>query len=215
MLYDLEVACWKSEHIRYSVFVAAPSLIIWGFGIPLVAWIVLSKNKKNLEMIDLREKYGFLYNGYKKSFYFWESVIMYRKIIIIFISVFLSEFGTITQALVVFLVLILFLILNIKLKPFAFEVLNDMEMLSIITSILTVYCGLYFLSDNPEVYNSSDDSVSSADNGLRLSTATKFILFLVILISNLVFFSYWTYKMLSEIKNLLRSKFKKLYLYVF
>ena len=120
----------------------------------------------------------------------------------------MGRFGTITQALVVFIVLIVFLILNIKLKPFAFEVLNEMEMLSIITSILTVYCGLYFLSDNPEVYNSSDDSVSSADNGLRLSTATKYILFLVILISNLVFFSYWAYKMLGEVKNLFRTKFK-------
>ena len=208
MLYDLEIPCWKSEHIRYSLFVAAPSLIIWGFGIPLVAWIILSKNKNDLESIELREKYGFLYNGYKKSYYFWESVIMYRKIMIIFISVFMGRFGTITQALVVFIVLIVFLILNIKLKPFAFEVLNEMEMLSIITSILTVYCGLYFLSDNPEVYNSSDDSVSSADNGLRLSTATKYILFLVILISNLVFFSYWAYKMLGEVKNLFRTKFK-------
>ena len=139
MLYDLEVTCWKSEHIRYSLFVAAPSLINWGFGIPFVAWIILSRNKKDLETIELREKYGFLYNGYKKSYYFWESIIMYRKIMIIFISVFLGRFGTITQALVVFIVLISFLILNIKLKPFAFEVLNDMEMLSITTSILTVY----------------------------------------------------------------------------
>ena len=215
MLYDLEVSCWRSEHIKYILFVATPSLIIWGFGIPLIAWITLSRNKSDLELIDLREKYGFLYNGYKKSFYFWESVIMYRKIMIIFISVFLSEFGTITQALVVFLVLIIFLILNIKLKPFAFDVLNDMEMLSIITSILTVYCGLYFLSDNPEVYNSSDSRLSSADNGLRLSKATKFILFLVILVSNLIFFSYWTFKMLGEVKNLFRAKFKKLYLCIF
>ena len=125
--------------MRYSLFVAAPSLINWGFGIPFVAWIILSRNKKDLETIELREKYGFLYNGYKKSYYFWESIIMYRKIMIIFISVFLGRFGTITQALVVFIVLISFLILNIKLKPFAFEVLNDMEMLSITTSILTVY----------------------------------------------------------------------------
>ena len=139
MFYDLEVTCWDSEHMRYSLFVAAPSLINWGFGIPFVAWIILSRNKKDLETIELREKYGFLYNGYKKSYYFWESIIMYRKIMIIFISVFLGRFGTITQALVVFIVLISFLILNIKLKPFAFEVLNDMEMLSITTSILTVY----------------------------------------------------------------------------
>lgn len=92
---------------------------------------------------------------------------MYRKISIIFISVFLKAAGVITQALVVFLVLIVFLILNIKLLPFTFQSLNDMEMLSIITSMLTIYCGLFYLSDNPEVYESEDTSVQSADNGCK------------------------------------------------
>ena len=119
--------------------IAVPSIIIWGFGIPFFAWIVLSRSKDRLDLIDTREKYGFLYNGYKKTFYFWESINMYRKITVIFISVFLKIAGVITQALVIFLVLIIFLILNLKLMPFAFKSLNDMEMLSIITSMLTIY----------------------------------------------------------------------------
>ena len=136
---DLEVECWSTEHINYSIILAIPSLIIWGFGIPAFAWIVLARNKKHLDLIETREKYGFLYNGYKKNFYFWESVNMYRKITVICISVFLKVAGVITQALVVFLVLILFLILNIKLLPFSFQALNDMEMMSIITTMLTIY----------------------------------------------------------------------------
>ena len=64
---------------------------------------------------------------------------MYRKITVICISVFLRVTGVITQALVIFIVLILFLILNIKLVPFSFQALNDMEMMSIITTMLTIY----------------------------------------------------------------------------
>ena len=120
----------------YSLILAVPSLIIWGFGIPLYAWIILAKYKEDLDLIEIREKYGFLYNGYKKNFYFWESVNMYRKIWVIFISVFLKLVGVITQALVIFLVLIIFSILNIKLKPFTFQALNDMEMMSLITGSL-------------------------------------------------------------------------------
>ena len=153
--------------MNYSIMIAVPSLIIWGFGIPAFAWVVLSRNKENLDNIDTREKYGFLYNGYKKKYYFWESVNMYRKISIIFVSVFLRVSGVITQALVIFLVLIIFLILNITLVPYTFKSLNDMEMMSIITSMLTIYCGLFYLSDNPEVYNSSDSSVQEADNGCK------------------------------------------------
>ena len=164
---DLEVECWSTEHINYSLMIAVPSIIIWGFGIPFFAWIVLSRSKDKLDLIDTREKYGFLYNGYKKTFYFWESINMYRKITVIFISVFLKIAGVITQALVIFLVLIIFLILNLKLMPFAFKSLNDMEMLSIITSMLTIYWGLFYLSNNPEVYNSTDSSVLEADNGCK------------------------------------------------
>ena len=153
--------------MNYSLMIAVPSLVVWGFGIPAFAWIVLRRNQEYLDLVETREKYGFLYNGYKKKYYYWESVNMYRKITIIFISVFLRVAGVITQALVVFLILILFLILNIKLLPFTFQSLNDMEMLSILTLMLTIYCGLFYLSDNPEVYRSNDSSVKDADNGCK------------------------------------------------
>lgn len=65
--------------------------------------------------METKEKYGFLYNGYQKRFYYWEVVIMYRKILIIFIAVFISALGAITQALFVFILVIGFLIINMKL----------------------------------------------------------------------------------------------------
>ena len=161
------IQCWSSTHVLYSLALAVPSLIVWGFGIPLYAWIILAKYKEDLDLIEIREKYGFLYNGYKKNFYFWESVNMYRKIWVIFISVFLKLAGVITQALVIFLVLIIFLILNLKLRPFTFQALNDMEMMSLITWMLTIYWGLFFISDMPSVYNSTDSSVKEDDNGRK------------------------------------------------
>ena len=219
---DLQVLWWQEEHVLYSLSIAVPSLIIWGFGIPLFAWIVLARNKDSLTQIETREKYGFLYSGYKENYYFWETVNMYRKITIIFISVFLKLAGVITQALVVFLVLITFLVLNMKLMPFSFHSLNDMEMLSILTWMLTIYWGLFFLSDMPEVYNSTDSSVKEADNGckfrliiscvVRLDTGSKFLFFFVILFSNIIFFLYWTYKMYEEIKNTMRTNLRQVYL---
>ena len=92
---------------------------------------------------------------------------MYRKILIIFISIFLKIAGAITQALVVFLVLIIFLILNLKLMPYSFASLNDMELISIITWMITIYWGVFFLSDMPNVYNSSDQTVKEDDNGRK------------------------------------------------
>ena len=143
---------------------------------------MLYHNKEKLELLEIREKYGFLYNGFKKRYFYWEAINMYRKIIIILVSVFFGIFGVITQALVIFLVLIIFLILNIKLLPYTFKSLNDMEILSIITSMITIYCGLFFVSHLPEVYNSDDASVREADNGLRLNKGSEIFFFSVIIL---------------------------------
>ena len=92
---------------------------------------------------------------------------MYRKIWIIFIAVFLKFAGSITQALVVFFVLIIFLIVNLRYMPYSFHFLNNMELISIIAWMLTIYCGIFFLSDMPNVYNSSDTTVKQDDNGRK------------------------------------------------
>ena len=93
---------------------------------------------------------------------------MYRKILVIVIAVFISAFGAITQALFVFLLVITFLIINLKLQPFTQVALNDLETLSLVASMITVYCGIFFMQDQPEVYNSSSYLVREVDNGLRL-----------------------------------------------
>ena len=43
---------------------------------------------------------------------------MYRKIILIFVAVFLSNYGVIAQALIVFIILVIFLTFNMKAQPF-------------------------------------------------------------------------------------------------
>ena len=90
---DLEVVCWNKQHTAFSYYVALPSIFVWGLGIPFFAWALLTIEKDKLDTIKVREKYGFLYRGYRKDFYYWEILIMYRKILLIFISVFISSFG--------------------------------------------------------------------------------------------------------------------------
>ena len=122
-------------------------MVVWGIGIPFFAFLLLSKIRTSLDRIESRERLGFLYRGYRKEFYYWEIIIMYRKIALIFISVFVSSYGIITQALVVFLLLIGFFFVNMKKQPFQTTVLNDLETLSLVTSMVTIYCGLFFLSN--------------------------------------------------------------------
>ena len=107
---------------------------------------------------DTREKYGFLYNGFRQEAYYWESIIMYRKVVMIFISVFLKAIGTKFQALIVFIVVLGFLLLNAEKRPFLTRELNNLEQISLIASSLTIYCGFFFLSSmNSESIMFSDE----------------------------------------------------------
>jgi len=164
---DLRVVCWQTEHKLYGFMLALPSIVVWGLGIPFFAFTLLTRERETLDKLATKEKFGFLYNGYKKDFYYWEIVIMYRKIAIIFIAVFISSSGVVTQALIVFLLLIIFIVINLKKAPFMTVVLNDLETLSMVTSMVTVYCGLFYISNTPQKY--IDDYPELSTTALQLS----------------------------------------------
>ena len=73
-----------------------PALLVWGIGIPLFAFILMTREKSTLEKIETKQKFGFLFRGYRLRFYYWEVIIMYRKIALIFISAFMVTYGVIT-----------------------------------------------------------------------------------------------------------------------
>ncbi len=87
-------------------------MICWGFGIPLFALFLLIREHDRIEKLEVRQKLGFLFRGYTLRFYYWEIVIMFRKIILILIQSFLVQFGVLLQALVVFVLLIIFVVLT-------------------------------------------------------------------------------------------------------
>jgi hypothetical protein len=144
--YDLEIKCYQGMHSFWAMGIALPfGMLLWGFGIPIFALILLSLDKEKLDKIEVRQKLGFLFRGYVLRFYYWEIVIMFRKIALILIQSFLVQFGVLLQALVVFVLLILFSVLTMTLSPFQTVILNRLEIISLLASMLTVYCGIFYL----------------------------------------------------------------------
>ena len=94
-------------------------------------FVLMSKEKENLETDAAKIKYGFLYNGYKTANYTWEIVIMYRKTLCLCLAVFLSGIGIIVQALVLLILLVVFLSLNSAMRPFKVRTLNEIEDISL------------------------------------------------------------------------------------
>jgi hypothetical protein len=92
---DMGIECWAGEHMAYAYGIALPSIILWCLGIPALACIYISRLYRN-NMLDDKFTfivYGFFYNGYKRDYYFWEIIVLYRKAAIIVILVFFRRFN--------------------------------------------------------------------------------------------------------------------------
>ena len=104
---DIVNVCYKGEHLKYMGFLTLPGVILWAFGIPAFAFYLLLREKKSVDRImkipklertdedkevlyKIKVKYGFLFSGYRIERLYWEVVLMYRKLFIIMVCVFLS-----------------------------------------------------------------------------------------------------------------------------
>lgn len=168
----LNIRCWDTLHSRYAMLVALPSLLLWGVCVPLLALIVLVARKKRLVEPQMRIRFGFLYTGYEGQKYYWEFVIMYRKMIIITLTVFLVSVSSSIQVLCVLIVLVVAYLMQVRSQPYNIAVFNQLEKRSITVAALTIYCGLFYMSEDLDEY-------------------TQALLFALIVLVNAYFLLYW------------------------
>jgi hypothetical protein len=90
------------------------------------------------------------------------------------------------QALVLLVVLLLFLSANQSKRPFAVRKLNDIEGMSLITQVITMYCGVFFLSDKP-----LDAEGFDPNKDFNLPEWGSFLFFMVISTCNIAFMIFW------------------------
>ena len=112
---------------------------------------------------------------------------MYRKILVICILVFMVQISITVQALTVTVVLSVFLYIQYEFKPYRQDHLNHMEMETILTATVTIYCGLYYL-DNDDI-----------------GDVFKGVLFFFILFGNVYFVCYWLFYMFQAIIDMLSN----------
>ena len=155
---DLEELCLKGAHFWVLILVSIPALLSWAVGIPIYALIKLRKNLQVLGAIkkhsegkvheDLMKRFkvrlGFLTSGYHDEYYYWEIVLLMRKTLIVLMLTFLAPVSSGVQSLTAILVFVLFFMVQIKLKPYYDDSLNNMENISLFVLIMTIYCGLYY-----------------------------------------------------------------------
>ena len=148
---DTTVHCYHQSHALLACAVGYPFLVILSLGFPITfACVFVCHAKENANSGWIFETAGFMYRAYSPSLVFWESIIMLRKAVLAIIVVFAYPLGGNLQGILGTFVLVLALYFQTVFSPYRseFDVLNKIEGLSLLVSLVTFVSSLFFNDDN-------------------------------------------------------------------
>ena len=75
--------CWEGRHLNYMLGGGFVGLVIVVLGIPIGNAVYLWRNRMRLEESEMRLRFGFTYDGFRRDACFYESIIMMRKLALV------------------------------------------------------------------------------------------------------------------------------------
>ena len=119
---DLEEPCFIGRHWDFVVGVAVPQILCYTVGLPIVATLILFRNRKRLDDHRIAFRYGLLYNGYQNSMWWWELTIVCRKVILVVVAGTIGRrLGPEFQVLIALLLVMAFMASHLVFRPFEEE----------------------------------------------------------------------------------------------
>ncbi|CAI2378011.1 unnamed protein product [Moneuplotes crassus] len=137
---DTNIGCYSYTHIKWSLLIAMPMIIIWVISCPLIVLILILKGKHQDKNGAVRRYFLNMYQGLKPNAVYWEFVNTLRKIIIL-----LSLLMTKTVSIFISLsVLIITSRIQINLKPYKNEAHSRVEYLAVISGVFAIVTALLY-----------------------------------------------------------------------
>ena len=144
----------------------------------------------------MKKYYLILFQGLRREVFYWELINTIRKVLIVSLNTILSVIPLEYKILLGVILLIIIVRIQIQVRPYKMKVNNDLEIMSIVSGMLVLYCGLIF-----------EEGQES-----NLATFDSLALFILI-VFNIMFFTQWLYYFLVSLdfKNENLKKFVKIY----
>jgi hypothetical protein len=134
--------CWHGWHKRWALGMGIPLVVIFCFGIPLAVALLLWHNRHRTHLPDFRQHCGFLYRTFRPGCYCYEAVVAFTTVCLAAISVFSTVIGPYYECVLFTVVFAASLVLQIWLRPFAFDRLHYMQLAAsgclLVTSFVTL-----------------------------------------------------------------------------
>ena len=91
MTHHMEYSWYSFDHLKWWLLVGLPILVVWVFGCPLIAFLILTKERNHLDDWRVKKYFLVIYQGLRKDTYYWEFVNTFRKFLILAISALMNS----------------------------------------------------------------------------------------------------------------------------
>jgi hypothetical protein len=155
---DMAVECWAADspHSTVGLPLAIPALLLFVLGIPAGTAALLWRQRRELASPAVRAKYGFLYASYREDTFYWDSVVLLRKLAIAAVAVFLRPAGAGLQACTAQLVVFVSLQLQTRVQPYANAGVNTLDAYALLAEFATFFLAIVLYASG------SDDNLKQA-----------------------------------------------------
>ncbi|KAK3248724.1 hypothetical protein CYMTET_41822 [Cymbomonas tetramitiformis] len=148
---DMNVQCFTGTHFLWVWLLGIPMTVMWGCGIPVAFYRVLTYHKDSLHKSHIVEAYGFLYIGYEIEFYYYESVVMARKMGLLVVTIFAQPFGGTVQLLLALMVEGPMLLSHTVQRPYEDEFVDGLQAKALQTVSLSLVLAVLLFESSATV----------------------------------------------------------------
>lgn len=171
MISDPAMECWNfsQPNLHTNLLpVAFLSVLLYPVGIAALFFYILHKHRhllrdrsrlmaldpksasladslKREELLKAKRRFGFLFERYEDEYYYWEVVIMIRKVCYVMVGSLMRS--PIEQILTMIFTLTVFSSVFLNFLPYDNPFLDGMECVSLISNLLVLFAGFLFFSE--------------------------------------------------------------------
>jgi hypothetical protein len=153
LMADLQEECFGERHTVYVITLTIPQLLLYVFGLPLAAGMLLTRKSSREKMKTSKTfklRYGLLFLGYRPERGWWEVVVAARKVAVVAVG----TFGTIThsvdlQVAIALFIVFISIVTHLSCHPFDVNtrngrILHNLEFAALSLCFITFWGGLLF-----------------------------------------------------------------------
>ena len=115
---DPNLICWETEHLDTTFVLIIPSLFFLVYLPLFVFFWFLMQHKDELEKEKIQAQVWQFTQGFKSEYFYWEFVKLIKKMLIIFIIIFLNE-KPLLSIFVILLLIIIYFVLHLIVENYS------------------------------------------------------------------------------------------------